>query len=399
MARRGGADLWRAAALVVGVLALHLAFIASYVGGLHQPEPHRVPIAIASTSPAALAQVQPVLAMQGDAIDARTVPDEATARRLIAHRDVYAALVIGANGGTGDRLLIATAASPALAELISDQVRVAEAQASRAVEVVDVVPLPDGDPRGLSGFYLVVGWVVGGYLLATALGVARGMAPRSRRAALARLGVTALYSVASGFAGAALVGPVLDVLPRHGIPLAASGMLIVFASAAATMAAQAMFGLLGTGLAIVAFVVLGNPSSGGPFQKELLPHFWRVIGDYLPPGAGTTLTRYVVYFPDASVLRPLVVLAAYAGAGILLTLLFSYRRAAVGRHSTSQRVRERRRRQAATDDVGDPGDPASDSPKGGDQTADEPWPGEALRPRTATDAVSPASFPASAGRA
>jgi hypothetical protein len=34
-----------------------------------------------------------------------------------------------------------------------------------------------GDGRGLTGFYLVVGWIVGGYLVAALLGVSGGVPP------------------------------------------------------------------------------------------------------------------------------------------------------------------------------------------------------------------------------
>lgn len=38
----------RAALLVLGVLALQLAFVTSYIGAFHHPEPHEIPIAVAA---------------------------------------------------------------------------------------------------------------------------------------------------------------------------------------------------------------------------------------------------------------------------------------------------------------------------------------------------------------
>src|SRR5205814_8689675 len=38
--------LARAGGLLVGVLAISIAFIASYVGALHEPAPHGVPVAV-----------------------------------------------------------------------------------------------------------------------------------------------------------------------------------------------------------------------------------------------------------------------------------------------------------------------------------------------------------------
>lgn len=56
--------------------------------------------------------------------------------------------------------------------------------------------------------------------------------------------------------------------------------------------------------------MLGNPSSGGSYAPELPPGFWRAIGGYLPPGAGTAAVREVVYFGGDGLTRPLLVLGA-----------------------------------------------------------------------------------------
>lgn len=41
----------RAALLVLGVLALQLAFITSYIGAFHHPKPSEIPIAVTAPSP------------------------------------------------------------------------------------------------------------------------------------------------------------------------------------------------------------------------------------------------------------------------------------------------------------------------------------------------------------
>ena len=58
-------------------------------------------------------------------------------------------------------------------------------------------------------------------------------------------------------------------------------------------------GLVGIGLAILVFVVLGNPSAGGAYPAQLLPPFWSAIGPWLPPGAATGAIRGIVYFGGA----------------------------------------------------------------------------------------------------
>src|SRR6185436_19514389 len=93
-----------------------------------------------------------------------------------------------------------------------------------------------------------------------------------------------------------------------------------------TMALQALFGFLGMGLAILLFVVLGNPSAGGAYPAPLLPPFWSAIGPWLPPGAGTDAVRGIVYFGGAGVGQALLVLTGYAVIGLVATLAGSGRR-------------------------------------------------------------------------
>ena len=56
-----------------------------------------------------------------------------------------------------------------------------------------------------------------------------------------------------------------------------------------------------------------------------MPTFWRVVGDWIPTGAGVDGVRQIVYFDSDAMTRPLLVLAAYALVGILLTLLVAGR--------------------------------------------------------------------------
>jgi hypothetical protein len=78
-----------------------------------------------------------------------------------------------------------------------------------------------------------------------------------------------------------------------------------------TVAVQSLLGIMGGGVAILLFVVLGNPASGGPAATPPLPGFWRMIGPYLPTGAGTDLVRNIAYFDGNATTRPLLVLFAW----------------------------------------------------------------------------------------
>ncbi len=131
----------------------------------------------------------------------------------------------------------------------------------------------------------------------------------------------------SGIGGAVIVGPLLGALSGHFWALAGFGALLVFAVGAFTMAIQAVTGIVGIGIAVLLFVVLGNPSAGGAYPAPLLPPFWRAIGPWLPPGAGTSGVRGIVYFGGAGVGGPVLVAVGYAVAGALVLLAVAY-----GRH-------------------------------------------------------------------
>ncbi|TGB09431.1 DUF3533 domain-containing protein [Streptomyces palmae] len=319
----GGAVTLRAALLVIGTLLLQLGFITSYLGAFHHPTPHRVDLdVVAPTAQLRDRTAHQLDGLSGSPLDAHPVSDEAKATRRIKHRETDAALIVNPSGRT-DRLLVAGAAGNSLAQATEQVVTAAERSAGRTVAATDIVPASSGDSRSLSSFYLVIGWCVGGYLCAAILAISAGARPASPRRAVIRLAVLALYSVLAGLGGAIIVGPVLGALPGSFPALWGLGALTVFAVGAATLALQALFGVLGIGLAILLVVVLGNPSSGGPYPYPLLPAFWRHIGPYLPPGAGTWTSRSIAYFQGNAVTWPLLVLAGWAVVGTLLTLLAS----------------------------------------------------------------------------
>ncbi|TQK43573.1 hypothetical protein FBY35_5042 [Streptomyces sp. SLBN-118] len=313
----------RAAVLITGVLALQLAFIASYIGAFHNPKPHEIPLAVVTPAvritDQALARLS---ALPGDPLDPRAVEDEATAVQQIKNRDVDGALIVDPRGAA-DKLLVATASGASLAQALTEVVATTERAQRRTVAVVDVVPNASGDARGLSSFYLVIGWCVGGYLCAAILAISYGAQPANTARALIRLGALLLYSVSAGLLGTVIAGPVLDALPGSFMALWGLGTLLVFAVGAITLAFQSLAGIVGIGLAILLVVVFGNPSAGGAYPYPLLPPFWRAIGPALPPGAGTYSARSIAYFKGNGMTGPMWILAAWAAGGALVTMVLA----------------------------------------------------------------------------
>ncbi|WP_432119057.1 DUF3533 domain-containing protein [Streptomyces sp. bgisy032] len=309
----------RATLLVVGVIALQLLFIASYVGALHDPEPKDVPFGVVAPQAASGQAVARLERLPGSPLDPRALPDEATARDRIIRRDIDGALIIDPSG-TRDTLLVASGGGRALSTTLTTLLTEVEKSERRTLRTVDVAPSAPHDPNGLSSFYLVIGWCVGGYLGAAALAVSAGAKPSNPGRAAIRLAVMAVVALLGGIGGALIAGPALDALPGGTAALWGLGALVIFAVGAATLALQGVFGTIGIGLVILLVVVLGNPSAGGALPPPLLPPFWKAIGPALPPGAGTWSARSLAYFDGHAMTGPLLVLAAWAAAGTAITL-------------------------------------------------------------------------------
>ncbi|MET9503922.1 DUF3533 domain-containing protein [Streptomyces sp. NPDC006622] len=310
----------RATLLVIGVLALQLLFIASYVGALHDPRLKDVPFGVVGPQAAAEQAVARLDGLPGSPLDPRPVSDEATARKKIMNRDIDGALVVEPSGHT-DVLLVASGGGRTLAAALETLATTVEKSQGRTVRTVDVVPVSSRDFNGLSSFYLVIGWCVGGYLCASILAISTGARPADPTRAAIRLGTMALVSIVGGLGGAVIVGPVLGALPGSVVALWWLGALITFAVGAATLALQGLFGVIGIGLAILLVVILGNPSAGGAFPLPMLPPFWQAIGPALPPGAGTSSARSIAYFGRNDMTASLLVLSGWALAGTVITLL------------------------------------------------------------------------------
>ncbi|MFC9514713.1 hypothetical protein ACFTSD_03210 [Nocardiaceae bacterium NPDC056970] len=316
------------AALIVGVLALQLGFILSYVAAFHQPTPRDISVAVVAGPglPAGIPQqsVDKLNALDGHPVDARVATDTAEVRRLLRDREIQGAYVIEPNGT--DTLITASAGGSSIASALESIFeKVADSQ-HRQIVVRDEIPVGAHDNRGLSGFYLSIGWVVGGYLLAAAIGLIIG-APATLRQAWAQVAVMFGYSVVSGALGALITTHGLGTFAGHWFPLWILGAGVVFATGLFTLGLRAAVGILAVPLAIAVFVVLGNPSAGGAFGANVIPSFYAAIGKWITPGAGTEGVRSIVYFDNVGLGQPAAALALYAAVGAVLLIGFTARRA------------------------------------------------------------------------
>ena len=295
------------------VLFVQALFVLSYVGALHDPRPHDVAFGVVGVSPL------PIAVGKQFSLKVTQYASESAARAAIDRRKIDGALIAGPSGAT---LIVAPAASPAGATALSTAFGVAAVALHQKVEIVQVHPLPSGDASGTVSFLVVMALIIGGYLSSTIAMAFGGQA--TRRGRLASL---ALAAVIGALLTDTLAGPVLGAVPTSKF-LVLWGLftLVMMAVAFATAALQTVLGAAGTLVVVVVFVIFGAPASGGSVPTAYLPGIWRILGPYLPAGAGTTAVRNTIYFDGNGIATSLIVLAAYLLVGAVAVIVIRQRR-------------------------------------------------------------------------
>lgn len=300
---------WGRIGVVVGILtALQVVLLSAFALPPLHAGPHQVPLAVGGEPSSAAATREHLAARQPDAWELHTATDAEDARAMIMDREVYGALV---TSSTQTRLLVATAAGPAVAERLRDLARGLESGRRTVGPVEDVRPLPGDDPTGagLAAGALPLtlgGWIGGVAVLAAVRGARRQAAAAVAFAALGGLSLTALLQFAFGS------------LDGDYWATAGAAFLGISATAWAILGLRTALGNAGLACGAVVLIVLGNPLSGLSSAPELLPAGWGTLGQMPPPGATGSLLRSVAYFDGAGGFRPALVLVCWLAGGITL---------------------------------------------------------------------------------
>jgi hypothetical protein len=290
---------------VIGlVTVLGMVFAGSFLGALHKPTPHNVPVAVVGPA----AQVERALAQKAPgAFDIKGYSTEQAAREALGDRDVDAVLL-----PAQDKLVVASAGGRTAATVVTTVFQKADPQ----LVVEDAIPLPEGDAGGISGMFYVLALVIPGIAIAVLLGqVAPGLGAVKRVTALAA------GSLVVGTANAWLADVVFGALPN-----AFAGLMVISATITFTIALVAagmlrVAGTPGVGLAALLFIPIGLPASGGPLGARFIPEWYAAVGQVLPIGQGADAIKDVVYFGGAALTVPLAVLGGWALLGLVLAVV------------------------------------------------------------------------------
>ncbi|MBX7554569.1 carboxypeptidase regulatory-like domain-containing protein [Streptomyces sp. NPDC004232] len=304
---------------------LFLGLLFSFPMAFHQPQPHHAKLVIAG--PAVESKVDTALARQHPGgFDVTAVTDAGAARRAVLDRDAVAGF---AAKGRHAVLYVAKANGAALEQALTQGFTQLAAHNHQKLTVTDVAPTVSKDGLGTTLVYFGIAWNVPGYILATTL--LRAVTFNRRKKLITIACVAGLFSLA-GF----LVGAGLGFFPNDPAALAIAFLLT---TAVATFSlgmapfVKHFFPLAGLGL----YIVLSVPSSG-LVPVPLLPRFFQGLHAVMPLGNAVDALRGVLYFDDAGVLRPVLVLCAWITAGTVLLGLDAWRhhRMAAGRSAQDE---------------------------------------------------------------
>jgi hypothetical protein len=256
------------------------ALVSSNVAANHSPKPHSLPIGIVGTPAVSDAARAELARAAAGAFEVHAYPSLTTARTAVLDRSVYGAF----QPVPSAVLLVASAASPAVAVLLQRTFARVARQSGRALAVRNVVPLPSSDSSGATTFSAVLSLIIAG-LAGTSLVY---ILTRHRREAV-RVVATVGLGVGAGLITALVTNVLVGAFPDHFFQVWGVATLFVLAIGLPIAAFQVIFGIAGTAIGAILFLVIGNPASGGSSAPELLPGFWRTLSQILPPGAAVTL--------------------------------------------------------------------------------------------------------------
>jgi hypothetical protein len=307
------------AALLGGLAVTFVSavFIVAFIGGLHAPGPRSVPIGLVG-SPAQASQFGATLSHQAPgAFVTSSYPSEAAARDAIGGRTIDAALI---PTPAGQHLLVAEAVSAAETNDITKAFEAGAAKAHVALTVQDIRPLHTGDPQGLAQLFFVVALLapslVFGNMLITRIG--------TRLNEFRHLAMIAVYAVVVAAVALAIADAGIGALTGAPWGIFGIGVLLAFAAAVMGAATTRWAGSIAYVVVLLLFVPVGISSSGSTLGPRMISQWYADLGKALPPGSAQPAVRNVTYFNSNDIIDPLLILSAWALAGVIALVLAAF---------------------------------------------------------------------------
>jgi hypothetical protein len=298
---------------LVGGLFVLVALIGLIGSAIQNPKPHDISVGLVGPPPA-MQQIESSFATAAPgAFEFTSYASEQDARAALDTRSVEGVVVLG---DSSPKIIVAGAAGDAATGVIIAAFTNAFKAQGGAATVETVHPFAGGDAHGLVLFFVVVAALIG-TLVAQVL-----LFTMAKDAAIgARLAFIVVFGALVGLTG---MGTAAWIVGGYGDGFWAVAGLVALGSAAvgAVIAGSArLLGPVGIGLSALVVVLLDLVSSGGPVGSQLLPDFYRWLAPWMPAGPLYDAMRGALFFDGAALATPIVVLASWLGAGLVLMVL------------------------------------------------------------------------------
>ena len=302
-----------AAGIVAPVVAglLLLVTLLGLIGtAIRDPKPHDIAVGLVGPAPAT-AQVSGAFAQNAPGTFAfTTYSSEADARAAIDSRDIDGALLVGPGA---PKLIVAGAAGDTSVGVMTAAFTAVFQQQGAQLQVETVHPYASGDAHGLILFFVVVAVIISTLVSQVALYTLAAHAGAGQRIA-----VSALFAVLAGLTAMGVAEWISGGF--GGDVWTATGIVMLASAAAGTVVSgfARLLGRPGIALAVLVVVLLDLVSSGGPGGSQILPDFYRSLSPWMAAPQLFSALRGALYFNDAALTYPLIVLSAWLVAGLVL---------------------------------------------------------------------------------
>jgi len=293
---------------------LSLVFISSFIGALHDPRPRSAPVGIVGSAATASSLTGTLDHALPGGYTVTSYPTATAARNAINDRTIDAALVPGPHG---QNLVVAQAVGSGLTNATVKVFAGLAARAHVPLAVTDIRPLHASDPQGLSQNFFVIALLAPSFLFGNQLTsrIAPKLGPHGH------LAVLAVYAAIVAAVAVAIADGAIGALTGAPWGLFGIGTLLAFAASVIGAAAARWAGGIGVALFGLLFIPVGIASSGVTLGPNMITPWYADLGKALPAGSALPAVLNTTYFHANAITTPLLILSAWALAGILALAL------------------------------------------------------------------------------
>ncbi len=374
---RNKSDRKKSIAAVIGSLVFAFIMVimmtSTYLGTMHAPSPHDMPVAVIGSGSAAEGAVYALEKAENSPASIRIVDSVAQAEQLLHDREIAGAIALPANG-SADRVATvytASAAGASQASVVKKILTPIALDAGLSVKDSDAAPLPANDSAGMSVLFMAMALMLAGYM---PIGLMLTGAPELltlRRFVPVWAGWSALMSTVVWF----IAGPLIGSFSGHTAAILGIGWLTVFSIGLVQLFLSRILGAAAVLVGMLLVVVLGMPASNLAMSVHTMPGFFGFLHGFLPLAGSGEAFRSVLYFGGVGVAGFLwrfviaAVLAVLVTAGIDLSRRKKKAKAAAAASGSLTTVADTSADTSADTVADTVADTAAENPVAGDASA------------------------------